>query len=127
MGIALVMIPLKDDIPYRHFPVVTVAVIGAGVVAVVAVSGAPSAWAVLVSALFLWLFGPSMEDAMGPVRYAVFLAAGSALALAIEPDAGVGAAGAVAAVLGGYTLVYPRAHVVALGFVDWLHDEGALL
>jgi membrane associated rhomboid family serine protease len=111
------VIPLKDDIASRRFPVVTVTLIAAGAVALLAVGDAPSPWLVLVSGVFLWLFGPSLEDAMGPVRYVVFLAAGAAVAGAIEPDAGVAAAGAVGAAMGGYAVLYPRAHVVALGLV----------
>lgn len=111
------MIPLKDDIPYRRFPVVTVAVIVAGAIAAVLLDGAPPAWVTLISAVFLWLFGPSVEDAMGPVRYGIFLAVGAAVSAAIEPEAGAAVAGGVAAALGGYALLYPHAHVVTLGFV----------
>jgi membrane associated rhomboid family serine protease len=111
------VIPLKDDIPYRRFPVVTVAVIAGGVIASLLLDGAPSVWVLLVSGVFLWLFGPTIEDAMGPVRYAVFLAAGAAVSAALDPEAGVAAAGGVAAVLTGHALLYPRAHVVTLGFL----------
>jgi membrane associated rhomboid family serine protease len=73
--------------------------------------------------LFLWIFGNNVEDAMGRVRYALFyLLGGIAAALAqvaIDPDATVplvGASGAIAAVLGGYALLYPRARVLTLFF-----------
>jgi membrane associated rhomboid family serine protease len=73
--------------------------------------------------LFLWIFGNNIEDSMGRLRYALFyLLGGLAAALtqvAIDPDAAVplvGASGAIAAVLGGYALLYPRARVLTLFF-----------
>ncbi len=112
------MIPLKDDIPSRRFPVATLALLCAGAVAALVVAGGPSAWVVLVSAAFVWLFGPSLEDAMGPTRYLLFLTAGAAAAAAIQPEAAT--AGSAAAVVGGYALLYPWAHVVTLGLVPAL-------
>ena len=74
--------------------------------------------------LFLWIFGNNVEDAMGPVRFIVFYLVGGiaavALQTAVDPDAAVpsiGASGAVAAVLGGYLLLYPRAKVLTLVFL----------
>jgi membrane associated rhomboid family serine protease len=74
--------------------------------------------------LFLWIFGNNVEDSMGPVRFVAFylLAGLAALALqvAINPDATVptlGASGAIAGVLGGYILIYPRARVLTLVFL----------
>jgi membrane associated rhomboid family serine protease len=74
--------------------------------------------------LFLWIFGNNVEDAMGPVRFIVFYLLGGiaavALQTAVDPDAAVpsiGASGAVAAVLGGYLLLYPRAKVLTLVFL----------
>jgi membrane associated rhomboid family serine protease len=74
--------------------------------------------------LFLWIFGNNVEDSMGPVRFVAFylLAGLAALALqvAISPDSAVptlGASGAIAGVLGGYILIYPRARVLTLIFL----------
>ena len=74
--------------------------------------------------LFLWIFGNNVEDSMGPLKFIVFYLVGGIAALAgqvlIEPSAMVptiGASGAVAAVLGGYILLYPRARVVTLIFI----------
>jgi membrane associated rhomboid family serine protease len=74
--------------------------------------------------LFLWIFGNNVEDSMGPVRFLIFylLAGIAALALqtAINPDAVVptlGASGAIAGVLGGYIVLYPRARVLTLIFL----------
>ncbi len=74
--------------------------------------------------LFLWIFGNNIEDSMGRARFIGFyLLGGLAAVLAqtvIDPSAAVptiGASGAVAAVLGGYALLYPRARVVTLIFI----------
>jgi membrane associated rhomboid family serine protease len=74
--------------------------------------------------LFLWIFGNNVEDAMGPVRFVIFyLLAGlaaSALQIVFGPDSvtpNLGASGAIAGILGGYLLLYPRAKVVTIVFI----------
>ena len=74
--------------------------------------------------LFLWIFGNNVEDSMGKVQFLVFYLLGGLAALAgqivVGPDAAIptiGASGAVAAVLGGYLLLYPRARVVTVIFI----------
>jgi membrane associated rhomboid family serine protease len=74
--------------------------------------------------LFLWIFGNNVEDSMGPVRFIAFylLAGIAALALQtlIDPNSTtptLGASGAIAGVLGGYILIYPRARVLTLLFL----------
>jgi membrane associated rhomboid family serine protease len=69
--------------------------------------------------LFLWIFGNNIEDSMGRGRFILFYLLGGAVALLAQALAGpnaavptIGASGAVAAVLGGYALLYPRARVV---------------
>lgn len=82
-------------------------------------------WLHLISNMwFLWLFGDNIEDSMGPARYVVFYLLGglSASGLQIASAPGsivplVGASGAIAAVLGGYSLHYPRAKVHCLLFI----------
>jgi membrane associated rhomboid family serine protease len=71
--------------------------------------------------LFLWIFGNNIEDSMGPFRFLGFYLLGGIAALglqvAINPDSlapTVGASGAIAAVLGGYIVLYPRARVLTL-------------
>jgi membrane associated rhomboid family serine protease len=80
--------------------------------------------------LFLWVFGNNIEDFLGPIKYLLFyLLGGMAAAFAhilfslwtspCPPEAAsclpsVGASGAVAAVMGGYILLYPRARVNVL-------------
>jgi rhomboid family protein len=74
--------------------------------------------------LFLWIFGNNVEDSMGPVRFLIFYLlsgiAALALQVGIHPNAAVptlGASGAVAGVLGGYIVLYPRARVLTLVFL----------
>ena len=68
--------------------------------------------------LYLWIFGDNVEDRLGHGRYVLlYLAGGVAAAMAqvaIAPDSNVpmlGASGAIAAVLGAYIVLYPRASV----------------
>ncbi len=74
--------------------------------------------------LFLWIFGNNVEDSMGPVKFIVFYLLGGLAAdagqILIHPHSAVpsiGASGAVAGVLGGYLLLFPRARVVTLIFI----------
>jgi membrane associated rhomboid family serine protease len=157
--------PLRDTIPTRGFPFLTVALIVANVVVWLFVQktghadhgnqyltyGAvpcdltgsdrpscpsqPTTWITPLTSmfmhggwfhiagnmLFLWIFGNNVEDAMGRVRFLVFYVLGGLAALAlqtvIDPNSTVptvGASGAIAAVLGGYLVLYPRAKVVTL-------------
>jgi membrane associated rhomboid family serine protease len=74
--------------------------------------------------LFLWIFGNNVEDSMGPVRFLAFYLLGGIAALALQIAVGpgstgptLGASGAIAGVLGGYILTYPRARVLTLIFI----------
>jgi len=183
--------PLKDDIPTRRFPILTVALIAINVVMFFGFQGAffgtdqnfeervieygaipyevshpgkgcevsapaqelicegqegvsgdapgqPPTWLTVLTSmfmhggllhiagnmLFLWIFGNNIEDSMGRGRFLAFYLLGGLAALlaqvVIDPGAAVptiGASGAVAAVLGGYALLYPRARVVTLIFI----------
>jgi membrane associated rhomboid family serine protease len=69
--------------------------------------------------LFLWVFGNNVEDRLGRVRFVVFYLVGGAVAtfafVAVDPNGTtplVGASGAIAAVLGAYLLLFPRARVL---------------
>ena len=68
--------------------------------------------------LFLWIFGDNVEDAMGHIPFAIFyLASGlgaDAFHVLSDPNSlvpTVGASGAIAGVMGGYLLLYPKAKV----------------
>jgi len=74
--------------------------------------------------LFLAIFGPTVEDRIGRIRFIAFYLLGGLVALAAqtaaEPNSTgptLGASGAIAAVLGGYILLYPRARIVSLVFI----------
>ncbi len=65
--------------------------------------------------VFLWAFGPEIEDAMNPLRYLVFYLVGGLVAMlaqiAVMPSSTVpnlGASGAIAAVMGAFLVTYPR-------------------
>jgi membrane associated rhomboid family serine protease len=82
---------------------------------------------IIFNMLFLWIFGNNIEDSMGRVRYVLFYLFGGIVAgltqVAVSPDSTaplVGASGAIAAVLGGYALLYPRARVLTLLFVFFI-------
>jgi membrane associated rhomboid family serine protease len=181
------LLPLRDNIPTRSFPVVTVAIIAICVVVFFgfqhgtwdsggkekrvveyayipwefthmgkecapvetsegtgvqcpsnADSGQPSVWLTVLFAmfmhggilhiagnmLFLWIFGNNIEDSMGRVRFIIFYLLGGLAATALQtvtdPNSMVpnlGASGAIAGVLGGYALLYPRARVATLIFI----------
>jgi membrane associated rhomboid family serine protease len=77
--------------------------------------------------LFLWIFGNNVEDSMDLWRFVLFYVLGGLAAdfaqIALDPNAAVptvGASGAIAAVLGGYALLYPRARVVTLILIIFL-------
>src|SRR4051812_38065510 len=74
--------------------------------------------------LFLWIFGNNVEDSMGRPRFLAFYLLGglaaTAAQVAVDPSSTsptLGASGAIAAVLGGYALLYPRARVLTLIFI----------
>ena len=74
--------------------------------------------------LFLWIFGNNIEDRLGRPRFLAFYLLGGLAALAaqilIDPSSTVptiGASGAVAGVLGGYVLLFPRARVLTVFFL----------
>jgi membrane associated rhomboid family serine protease len=79
-------------------------------------------WAHLLSnMLALYIFGDNVEDRMGGGRYLIFyLLGGVAAALvhawtnAASTVPTIGASGAIAAVLGAYIVLYPRARVITL-------------
>ncbi|CUB01123.1 rhomboid family intramembrane serine protease [Pannonibacter indicus] len=96
---------------------------------------APSDWTPFLTNIFLhagwlhlilnmwtlWIFGPAVEDRLGPVRFTLFyifcgVAAGLAHALA-NPDSVVpalGASGAIAGVIGCYARMFPAARLVVI-------------
>ncbi len=77
--------------------------------------------------LFLWIFGDNLEDEMGHLPFLAFYLAGgigAGLAQVLSAPAStvpmVGASGAIAAVMGGYLLLFPRARVDVLVILVFL-------
>jgi len=76
---------------------------------------------ILGNMVFLWAFGPEIEDAMNPLRYLLFYLAGGLAAMlgqiALTPHSTVpdlGASGAIAAVMGAFLVTYPRDRIKSL-------------
>ena len=71
--------------------------------------------------VFLWAFGPEIEDSMGRWRFAVYYLVGGVAAMLaqvwFDPSSTVpnlGASGAIAAVMGGFLVTYPRDSIRSL-------------
>ena len=65
--------------------------------------------------VFLWVFGPEMEDAIGRAKYLAFYLTGGLVAwaaqIAADPASmtpNLGASGAIAAVMGAFLVTFPR-------------------
>jgi membrane associated rhomboid family serine protease len=77
--------------------------------------------------LFLWAFGPQIEDAMGRGRFLGFYLLGGLVAfgaqIAVDPNSTIpmlGASGAIAAVMGAFLITYPRDRIrtlIVFGFL----------
>ena len=173
------MIPLRDANPTRRTPVVTLALIGACVIAFAwelgilvsggrggeealdrfiadhglvpaALSSALAGGAILSEAvldsmtslflhagwlhlagnmLYLWIFGNNVEDRLGRLGFLLFYLVGGFAAdltqVAIDPHAEVpliGASGAIAAALGAYLVLFPRARIQSLVFLGFFYQ-----
>jgi membrane associated rhomboid family serine protease len=73
---------------------------------------------------FLWVFGRSVEDSMGPLRFITFYLlcglAAAGLQIAFAPASSipmVGASGAIGGVMGAYLILYPKVRVNMLIFL----------
>ncbi len=74
---------------------------------------------------FLWIFGRSVEDRLGPMKFILFYLlcglAAAGLQVAVKPDSALpmlGASGAISGVLGAYLIMFPTAWIVTL--VPWI-------
>ncbi len=83
--------------------------------------------------IFLWAFGPAIEEAMNPVRYAIFYLLGGVAAMAaqvaVDPHSTVpnlGASGAIAAVMGVFLITYPRDRIKSVLFIGWFFTITAI-
>ena len=146
------MIPLRDVIPSRTRPIVTVALLVVNACVFLLQSGlderdmerfvrawglipAYFSWTAVVTSMFvhggfmhfagnmlyLWIFGDNVEDRVGHGRFLFFYllcGAGAAVVQSIVSAESlvpmVGASGAIAGVMGGYFVLYPRSRVLTL-------------
>ena len=81
---------------------------------------------ILGNLLFFWVFGPEIEDVMGPLRYLVFYLLGGLVAtfaqIVVAPTSTVpnlGASGAIAAVMGAFLITYPRDRIRTVLIFGW--------
>jgi rhomboid family protein len=81
---------------------------------------------ILGNMVFLWAFGPEIEDAMGRLRYLAFYLlsglAASVAQIAAMPGSTVpnlGASGAIAGVMGAFLITYPRDQIRTLVLFGW--------
>ena len=78
---------------------------------------------ILGNMLFLWIFGNNIEDHLGHGGYLLFYLAGGVVAAIVQLLSGptsqvptIGASGAIAAVMGAYFFLYPKAKIQTLVF-----------
>jgi membrane associated rhomboid family serine protease len=81
---------------------------------------------ILGNMVFLWAFGPQIEEAMNPRRYVWFYIAGGIVAALVQIAANpastmpcLGASGAIAAVMGAFLVTYPRDKIRTVLFFGW--------
>ena len=74
--------------------------------------------------IFLWAFGPEIEDSMGRARYLIFYLLGGIVAMLAQVAASphstipnLGASGAIAAVMGAFIVTYPRDRIKSVLFI----------
>ena len=81
---------------------------------------------ILGNMVFLWAFGPEIEEAMNPRRYVAFYLSGGVVAMLAQIAASpastipcLGASGAIAAVMGAFLVTYPRDKIRTVLFLGW--------
>ncbi len=81
---------------------------------------------ILGNMVFLWAFGPEIEDVMGQGRYVVFYLLGGLAAsfaqIVVDPTSTIpnlGASGAIAAVMGAFLITYPRDQIRTVVLLGW--------
>lgn len=167
------MIPVRDNIHARRFPVVNTTLIivnvlvfffeaslgtetlqnliqNYGLTSYGFWTGGAAKWLTIFTSMFLhgswihvlsnmlalYIFGDNVEDRLGHARYLVFYLLGGAMAALAHiwayptsPLPTVGASGAIAAVLGGYLILFPTAKVYTLVplFFVWMVDIPAVV
>lgn len=122
------MIPLKDNVPRTGLPLATAALVTLDALAFLLSRRHGGLLPVLLDILLLVLLGGTLESALGRARFCVLCLLGGLIAVAARallhddtPGPVVfGAAGASAAVLGGYLAIHPRARVLTMVLAPFL-------
>ena len=88
---------------------------------------------ILGNMIFLWAFGPVIEDTMGSLSYLFFYLIGGLAAMLlqifVDPSSTVpnlGASGAIAAVMGIFLVTYPRDRIRTVVFLGWFINITAI-
>jgi membrane associated rhomboid family serine protease len=114
------MIPVRDVVPTRTAPGVTLALLGA--------LGAACAWPEvrewwlpwIAHGVVLWIAGGTVEDRLGHGRFAVFVAACLAVAIGAPAVAGQGptpasaVCGAAAGIIAAHAVMFPQSRVLTI-------------
>jgi membrane associated rhomboid family serine protease len=115
------MIPLRDVIPTRTPPLVTIALLVAQALLFAELPFGPALIHLAANVACLWNYGPTVEDRMGHLRFLMFSVLCSAAALvvqrivgAVAPAVVVGFAGGIAGLIGAYLALYPESRLVTL-------------
>lgn len=81
---------------------------------------------IILNMLFLWIFGPHVEDRVGRWRFLPFYLliglVGTLTHIAVDPRSTVpliGASGAIAGIMGAYLMLFPRTRILCLIFI-WI-------
>ena len=79
--------------------------------------------------VFLWAFGPEIEDAMGRGKYLLFYLLGGVAAMLAQVAGdtsstvpSLGASGAIAAVMGAFMVTFPKDRIRSLLLIGWFVD-----
>lgn len=79
-------------------------------------------WHIVGNMVFLWVFGPSIEDRLGRWWFLLFYLCGAfaaaGLHVALSNSPALGASGAIAALTGSFLVLFPRTQVKVL-FILW--------
>jgi membrane associated rhomboid family serine protease len=111
-----------------HWSVVPADIVaGRHLIAILTAMFMHASWShILGNMVFLWAFGPEIEDTMSPWRFVVFYLAGGVVSMlaqvAADPGSTVpilGASGAIAAVMGAFLVTYPRDKIRTVLLIGW--------
>jgi len=111
-----------------HWSVIPADIVaGRGLITILTALFMHASWSHIVgNMIFLWAFGPEIEDAMNPARYAAFYLIGGVVSMlaqvAADPGSTIpnlGASGAIAAVMGAFLITFPRDRIRTILVIGW--------